>query len=54
MGELLALDGLVGHPEGTQLLRAELHAPRTCAESLAESLADVLRAQGADTLLQVP
>lgn len=53
-GDLLVLDGLVGHPEGTQLLRAEMRAPRTCAESLAESLADALRAQGADDLLQVP
>ena len=52
-GDLLALDGLVGHPEGTQLLRAELRAPRARAESLAESLADALRAQGADDLLQV-
>ncbi len=52
-GDLLALDGLVGHPEGTQLLRAEMRAPRTCAGSLAESLADALRAQGADDLLQV-
>ena len=53
-GDILALDGLVGHPEGTQLLRAEQHAPRACAESLGASLADALRAQGADALLQVP
>ncbi|MCY3666626.1 MAG: hydroxymethylbilane synthase, partial [Gemmatimonadetes bacterium] len=52
-GALLVLDGLVGHPEGTQLLRVEMRAPRACAESLAESLADALRAQGADDLLQV-
>ncbi|MDE2811399.1 MAG: hydroxymethylbilane synthase [Gemmatimonadota bacterium] len=52
-GDLLFLDGLVGHPEGTQLLRAKLRAPRARAESLAESLADDLRAQGADDLLQV-
>ena len=53
-GDLLALDGLVGDPEGTRLLRAELRSPRACAESLAESLADALRAQGADDLLQTP
>ena len=52
-GDHLVLDGLVGHPEGTQLLRAKLRAPRARAESLAESLADDLRAQGADDLLQV-
>ncbi len=51
--DLLVLDGLVGHPEGTQLLRAKLRAPRARGESLAESLADDLRAQGADDLLQV-
>ena len=53
-GDLLALDGLVGHPEGTQLLRAEQRASRACAESLADALADALRTQGADDLLQVP
>ena len=53
-GDLLALDGLVGHPEGTQLLRAEQRAPRACAESLGASLADALRTQGADALLQMP
>ncbi len=53
-GDLLALDGLVGHPEGTRLLRAALRAPLTCSESLAESLADDLRSQGADALLQLP
>jgi len=52
-GDLLALDGLVGHPEGTQLLRAELRTSRACAESLGASLADALRTQGADDLLQV-
>ena len=54
-GDFLALDGLVGHPEGTLIAaRRVACAPRACAESLAESLADALRTQGADDLLQVP
>lgn len=53
-GNLLALDGLVGHPEGTQLLRVAQRTPRTGAKSLGASLAHALRSQGADTLLQTP
>ena len=53
-GDRLALDGLVGHPAGTRLLRAHQRAPRDCAESLGASLADALRAQGADDLLLGP
>ncbi len=53
-GDLLVLDGLVGHPEGIQLLRAQLRAAPTCTASLAASLADTLRTQGADDLLQEP
>lgn len=50
--EQLTLDGLVGHPEGTQLLRARLHAPLAEAASLGTAVADNLREQGADALLQ--
>ena len=53
-GDLLALDGLVGHPDGTQLLRAEQRAPLARPEALGASLADHLRKQGADDLLQMP
>ena len=53
-GDRLVLDGLVGHPEGTRLLRAQQRAPRDGAESLGASLADALRAQGADDLLRGP
>ena len=53
-GELLALDGLVGHPEGTRLLRTHQRAPRDGAEALGTSLADALRVQGADALLLGP
>lgn len=53
-GELLALDALVGHPEGTRLLRAHQRAPRDGAKALGTSLADALRVQGADDLLLGP
>ena len=51
-GEQLVLDGLVGDPDGTQLLRASQAAPIAEAESLGETVADALRSQGADALLQ--
>ena len=46
------LDGLVGHPEGTPLLHQCQRIPLAEAESLGESLAMALRAEGADALLQ--
>lgn len=48
----LVLDALVGHPEGTQLLRARLSAPPADAAATGERLAGTLREQGADALLQ--
>ena len=51
-GEKLVLDGLVGDPDGTQLLRASQAATIAEAESLGETVADALRSQGADALLQ--
>ena len=51
-GDLLTLDGLVGHPEGTQLLRARQQAPLAEAKSLGNAVAATLREQGADALLQ--
>ncbi len=47
----LTLDGLVGHPDGTEMLRARHSAPLTDAQPLGESVAAALREQGADALL---
>ena len=51
-GDDLILDGLVGHPEGSRILRARLRAPLTAAADLGQALAAELRGQGADDLLQ--
>ena len=48
----LTLDGLVGHPDGTEMLRARHSAPLTDAQPLGEAVAAALREQGADALLQ--
>jgi hydroxymethylbilane synthase len=46
------LDGLVAHPDGTKLLRAWASAPPEQAEHLGAALADDLRGQGADAILE--
>ncbi len=48
----LTLDGVVGHPDGTEMLRARHSAPLTDAQPLGEAAAAALREQGADALLQ--
>lgn len=48
----LTLDGLVGHPDGTEMLRTRHSAPVTDAQPLGEAVATALREQGADALLQ--
>ena len=48
----LVLDGRVGHPSGTPLLHGQLSAEPTDAEALGQRLADILRQQGADSLIQ--
>ena len=48
----LTLDGVVGHPDGTEMLRARHSAPLTDAQPLGEAVAAALREQGADALLQ--
>jgi hydroxymethylbilane synthase len=48
----LTLDGLVGHPDGTEMLRARHSALFTDAQPLGEAVAAALREQGADALLQ--
>jgi hydroxymethylbilane synthase len=50
-GDTLYLRGLVGTPDGKQLLRAEGRAAAAEAELLGERLADELLAQGADAIL---
>ncbi len=51
-GEQLWLRGLVGQPDGSQLLRAEQRAPVTAAEQLGVEVAEALLAQGAAAILQ--
>jgi hydroxymethylbilane synthase len=50
-GDVLYLRGLVGTPDGKQVLRAEGRAPAAEAEALGERVADALLAQGADAIL---
>jgi hydroxymethylbilane synthase len=50
--EQLWLRGLVGQPDGSQLLRAEQRAVATDAEQLGISVAEALLAQGAGQILQ--
>jgi hydroxymethylbilane synthase len=50
-GDDLWLRGLVGQPDGGQLLRAEARAPREQAEALGVQVAEALLAQGADRIL---
>lgn len=51
-GDQLWLRGLVGQPDGTQLLRAEQRASTADAEQLGVQVADALLAQGAAAILQ--
>lgn len=50
-GEQLWLRGLVGQPDGTQLLRAEARAPLAEAEALGVKVAEDLLEQGAADIL---
>ncbi|MDP3848572.1 MAG: hydroxymethylbilane synthase [Pseudomonas sp.] len=50
-GEQLWLRGLVGQPNGSQLLRAEARAASTDAEALGVQVAEALLAQGAADIL---
>ena len=51
-GERLYLRGLVGYPDGSKVLRAEIHGSAAEAEQLGYALADDLLGQGADAILQ--
>ena len=50
-GETLWLRGLVGLPDGSQILRAELRGAADAPEALGQALAEQLLAQGAAELL---
>ena len=50
-GDQLWLRGLVGSPDGRQILRAERRGPACAPETLGQALADQLLAQGAAHLL---
>ncbi|SDK57789.1 hydroxymethylbilane synthase [Microbulbifer yueqingensis] len=50
-GDQLWLRGLVGDPDGSDIVRAETRGPRTEGEALGTSLAEELLAGGADKIL---
>lgn len=50
-GDTLYLRGLVGEPDGSRLLRADIRGPVTQAEQLGAQLAQTLLAQGAKDIL---
>ncbi|MDQ2695858.1 MAG: hydroxymethylbilane synthase [Pseudomonadota bacterium] len=51
-GDTLHLRGLVGDPQGRQLIRGEVRGPAAAAERLGVALAEDLLARGADALLR--
>jgi hydroxymethylbilane synthase len=48
---VLELRGLVGQPDGSQVIRGNIRGPAEQAEALGKQLADDLLARGADTIL---
>lgn len=51
-GDEMWLRGLVGSPDGQQILRAERRGPAATAEQLGQSVAEQLLAMGADKILR--
>lgn len=51
-GEQLFLRGLVGAPDGSVLLRAQLHGPSSAPETLGIAVAEQLLQQGAGAILE--
>lgn len=51
-GDMLTLRGLVGRPDGTEVLRGEQQGAIREAEAVGRGLADELLARGADRILQ--
>jgi hydroxymethylbilane synthase len=52
-GEQLFMRGLVGHPDGSVIYRAERYGVISQAEAIGVAIAEDLLAQGADKILQV-
>ncbi len=52
LGDQIWLRGLVGEPDGSRLVRAEVRGPRDQAEQLGRSLAEQLLADGAGDILK--
>jgi hydroxymethylbilane synthase len=50
-GEQIYLRGLVGEPDGSEILRAEIRGGREQAQQLGVELAQQLLARGADRIL---
>jgi hydroxymethylbilane synthase len=51
-GDELWLRGLVGQPDGSEIIRGEIRGPRAEAEALGVTLADDLLGRGADRILK--
>jgi len=51
-GEEIYLRGLVGRPDGSEVVRAQIRGPRDQAEALGTELADQLLNDGADVILR--
>jgi len=51
-GDQIYLRGLVGRPDGSEVVRDEIRGPASQAEQLGVELAERLLAQGAETILQ--
>ena len=51
-GGTLTLRGMVGRPDGSQIVRVEMSAPRAEAERLGQAVAEQLLAQGAAAILR--
>ena len=52
-GDVLHLRGLVGDPDGSRIIRADIRGPASSGEQLGITLADDLLAQGARQILDV-
>jgi hydroxymethylbilane synthase len=50
--DTLQLNGLLAHPDGSTILRAQARAPRQYADALGRAVAKNLREQGADALIE--
>jgi hydroxymethylbilane synthase len=51
-GDEIYLRGLVGRPDGSEVVRGEIRGPRQQAETLGQTLAEDLLSRGADVILR--